>query len=194
MVIPPQGDEVVRDRIGAILAMEIEAQYIMGYTPELADVKVYSERSNSFDKTELPAINVSLGQGSWDNKHQGNVMGTYIFNIDIYVNAKTKPSGAGDELAAFRLQRLKGVCRYILEDPRYKTLGFEPPFIWNVHCVEIQIAQATKDDADTTRMGRLTVSVQCTESNVLIIPPLIAGYESTVRLDGSTRGYYWEGI
>lgn len=192
-VIPAQGFELIRDRIGAILFDEIQNQGVVGGDVFLTSVKVFSERSNSFDKTELPAINVCVAGGNYGNKQQGNSDGTYTYNVDVFCNAKTSDGEAGDEKAAVRMERLLGICRYILEDPLYKTLGFAPPFIGNTHCVEINIAAAGKDDADTTRMGRLTFSVRCAETNSLIVPVLIGSYVTHVILSEG-QGYVWEGV
>lgn len=191
VIVPEQGFEIVRNRIGEILADEFENQ-ALNYNPEIS-ANIFVERTQHFDHTELSAVNVCLATGSYNNKHQGSVVGTYQYNIDVYVKSKTNPDEKGDVLAAKKLQRLLGFCRYVLEDPYYKTLGYMPGFIGRVFAGGIAIAQPEDKDAANVMMGRLILNVQLTETNSLSTPKLIAGYETTVKIDVSTQGYYYEG-
>lgn len=193
-VIPPQGFEIVRDRIGEILADEILSQVTKSYNEDI-DADVYVERSNQNDKTELPLINISLSTGSYDNKNQGHVNGTYIYDIDIYTNAKSTDELGGDVLAAMKLQRIMGVCRAILENPIYKTLGYEPGFILRTGCSDLNIAVpgAGKLDTLNTLMGRLSFSVVIIESTTLIVPVLAAGYDTTIKMELTEDGYKYVG-
>lgn len=191
--ITRQGWEYIRDRIAEILADELNAQVTMDYPSVDIDAQVWVERTNSFDKTELPAINVSLATGSWENKNQGSQDGTYIFNIDCYALAKTKGADSGDTLSAIKVQRLLGICRYILEDPIYKTLGFEPPFIMRTGCKDVNIASPPNEDEKNVAMGRITFSVTANEKNQLLVPKLIAGYKTQIKVNGTDEGYLYEG-
>lgn len=191
VIVPEQGFEIVRNRIGEILSDEFENQ-ALNYNPDIS-AKIFVERTQHFDKTELSAVNVCLATGNYGNKHQGSVVGTYQYNIDVYVSAKTKNDDKGDVLAAKKLQRLLGFCRYVLEDPYYKTLGFAPGFIARVFAGGIAIAQPEDKDAANVMMGRLIMNVILTETNSLSTPKLIAGYETKVKLDETTQGYYYEG-
>lgn len=193
-VIPPQGFEIVRDRIGEILFDEISSQVAKSYNTDI-DAQVYVERSNQIDKTELPLINISLSTGSYDNKNQGNVNGTYTFDIDAYTHAKTTEDESGDVLAAFKLQKILGVCRAILENPVYKTLGYTPGFIIRTGCSDINIAipGAGKLDTLNTLMGRLSFTVVLIESTELIVPALITGYDTSIKMVLTNQGYKYVG-
>ena len=74
--IPPQAFEIIRNRIGLILAEEIDNQSILTYDPDL-DLTVWVERTVPFDKTELPSVNVSLARGSYDSKTYRETDSTY---------------------------------------------------------------------------------------------------------------------
>ena len=193
-VIPPQGFEITRDRIGEILADEISSQVAKSYNTDI-DAAVYVERSNQIDKTELPLINISLSTGSYDNKNQGHVNGTYTFDIDAYTHAKSTEDESGDVLAAMKLQRILGVCRAILENPIYKTLGYEAGFILRTGFSDINIAipGAGKLDTLNTLMGRLSFTVVLVESTELIVPQLIAGYDTSLKLELTDNGYKYVG-
>ena len=191
-IISTQRFESIRDRILEILVDEMDHQYYLTSDEDL-NVSVFIERNNPIDKTELSAIVVSLAKGAYSNKNQGSVDGDYIYNVDVYTNSKTTENGAGDTLAAIKMQKLMGVCRSILEDPIYKTLGFAPPFLMKTNVSEFNIAAGNKEDALNTGMGRLTFNVTTNETNKLIVPNLIEGYETTVKIDNSGKGYFYQG-
>lgn len=192
-VIPSQGFEVVRDRIAEILIDEIDRQAVLSYEAYLELVEVTTERSNQVDKVEVPTINVSFANDSFSNKSQGSEDGLCTYHIDVYTSAKSTVSGDGDRIATLRCQKLLGLCRYILADPIYKTLGLIAPSISRVYTGEINIRPIGPDDAQNQAMGRLTLYVVCNESNKFIIPNLIAGYQTSITLDNTTLGYFYEG-
>lgn len=191
-VINRQAYEYIRDRILEILVDELDNQAIISYDADL-EVNVFLEIANPLDKTELSAIVISLASGKYDNKHQGSVDGLYQFHIDCFTNAKTTAADAGDTISTVRLHKILGVCRSILEDPIYKTLGFVPPFIMKTFVGEINIATPNKEDASNTSMGRLLFNVVANETSKLIIPNLIEGYDTTVKIDNTGKGYFYQG-
>jgi hypothetical protein len=198
-IIPEQAFELIRNQIGRILADEIANQVLIGGNYDL-DATVYIERFIPFQETELPAVNISLQQGDLAGQTAIQSDGTYVFNVDAYTYSKSEgavdddpdPSNTtrGDSLAFIKLQRLLGVCRAILDDPRYKTLGFAPPFINNRHVSMIGIqSPPNKGDMANCVMGRIVVSVKAPEVTDLIQPQLIEGYKTTVKLEASEKGY-----
>lgn len=191
-IIPAQGFELVRERIAAILIDEISNQVVLSYDTSI-DAEVLIESINPQDKEFLPAINVSLATGTWLNQNQGSKDGTYIYNIDCYTNAPSTEDSAGDYLANAQLQKILGICRAILENPIYKTLGFTPPFIHRVFCSDINFANAGKNDALNSVMGRITFTVTVTENTLNPTPSLIEGYDTTVKIDTTDKGYYYSG-
>lgn len=191
--ISSQAFELVRNRIGEILADELAKQTRITYKPEL-DATVYIEKFIPFDKIQLPAVNVTLARGEYDNQTAIDSDGTYRYNIDCYHKAPTTSTDAGDSLAMFKLQTLIGVCRAILESSKYKTLGFAAPFIMNRHVENIQIATpAEKKDTTSVVMGRLSFVVRVPEDVDTITPELIAGYDTQVKLGLTDKGYIFSG-
>ena len=88
--IPPRAFEIIRDRIARILADEIPSQATLKSDPDLALInEIFVERFVPFDHTEVPAVNVSLSNGDYDNFTQIDQTGTYIFNVDVYANSNT---------------------------------------------------------------------------------------------------------
>jgi hypothetical protein len=191
-LITAQAFEIVRDRIGAILADELESQVTAygNYYAEVTDVWV--ERFIKIDKTEVPCINVTLAQGELNAQSQLQSDGIYTFNVDCYHGSPATDTEDGDTLAMVKLQRLLGICRAILEDSRYKTLGFAAPFVMNRHVSNVGVATPGKEDADNTVFGRLQVVVRVPENTDALTPALLAAYETQVKLALTDKGYRYE--
>ncbi len=193
-VIPPQAFQIVRDRIGRILADEIDNQFQISYNPDL-QVTNWIERYLRFDKTECPAVNVMLADGSYDGQDALQHNGTYKFFVDCYVNAKSHEEDPGDQRAMIKLQTLLGVCRAIIMNPRYVTLGFavRPGFVMNRHIesLQIQIPNQKEHDTSSCVMGRLTVSVKVPEYSEPITPVNIVDMYTSVKLAETDLGYLW---
>lgn len=195
--IKPQAFEVVRDRIGRILADELYNQWLLTYDPDFK-AKVWVERFLQFDKTEVPAVNVMLAQGDYGGQTAIQSDGTYRYFVDVYMSAKAGADGPGDVKALIRLHKVMGKCRAIIMDPRYITLGFlrPPGFIMNRHFESIQIQNPNEreHDADNNVMGRLILSVKVPEATDNVVPGNIQEFVTNVRLGLTDQGYLWDRI
>lgn len=191
--IPTQAFELVRNRIADILIDELANQATITYKPEL-DATVFTERFVPFDKVEMPAVNVMLTRGDYDNQTTIDSDGTYRYNIDCYHKAPTTSIKDGDSEAMRKLQTLIGTCRAILESSKYITLGFVAPFVMNKHVENIQIA-APPDakDSSSVVMGRITFVVRVPEEVDKLTPELIAGFDTQVKLGDTDKGYIYSG-
>jgi|SRR6478609_280735 len=185
--------EIIRDQIAIILVTELANQYTLTNDPNLNNIKGQVEAINPEDKTELPVINVSFVRGDFGDlkANDGTNKGIYRYHIDVYVNAKTTQSAKGDNLSAIALQRIIGVIRTIIDHPIYNTLGFSKGFIWRTKINNIDIRDEGKNDALNSRMGRLTMEVQATESTDMPDGILIAGANTHVTLHETEKGYYY---
>lgn len=190
-LIQPQAFELIRDRIGEILADELPAQYALSDDETWLNAQVWVDRYIPFDKSELPAVNVSLVRGEYDGQTAIQSDGTYLYNIDAYVGAKTEGNSRGDALAMSRLQRLLGVCRAILESSHYITLGFDRPFVMNRKVLSIGIADPDKSHADSSVMGRLQLQVKVPENVETITPNVQGAHYTTVKLSATDKGYLY---
>lgn len=191
-VIPPQNFEIIRDRICAILLEELNDQYLRTYDEDLNVEKIYLERMVPFDHTELPALNVGIERGDYDNYHAGHADAVYRYFIECNTAAKTTGNQRGDEKSKIKVQKLLGKCRYILEDPIYKTLAFAPnTLIRHRHIEMFVFAEPTKMDSENTTMTRLILVVKTIETNVLLEGVLFDANETGVKLYDTDKGYYW---
>lgn len=187
--IQRQKYELIRDRIGEILADELIVQAIIEYDDNL-NVDVFVERFIPFDKSEVPCINILLARGLYDNKSVVKSDGTYTYNIDHYVSCKSTEGSRGDSAAARQLQKLMGVSRAILEDPQYNTLGFTKPYISHTEVREMNIGDPVNNqDGINMIMGRLTFVVRAPETVLALEPRLLDGYDTTVKLYNTDKGY-----
>lgn len=191
--IPTQAFELIRDRIGEILADELANQVDAFYKTEL-DAKVFVERFVPFDETDIPSVNVSLVRGDFDIQTTINTDGTYRYNIDCYHKAPTTDAKRGDTASMQKLQTLLGACRAILESTKYITLGFAAPFIEHRSSENFQIEPPVdaKDTANVV-MGRMVFIVRAAENNDIVTPPLIKGYDTQVKLVLTDKGYEYTG-
>ena len=189
-VIPQQNFEIVHDRIGAILLEELDNQVVLSYNTDL-QVEIYKERDLPFGQGELPALNVMMERGEYSGQDMQKQDGMYRFIVEGTFEAKGDDEKNGDTIAMNKLQRLLGVCRAILMDPKYKTLGFAPPFIQNRHIENIYFGRPVRQDGGHTVIGRLTLMVKVAETTELIVPNLIQGFDTTVKLHLTEQGYKW---
>ena len=191
-IIPAQFFEVIRNRIAEILVDELDQQVLLTYDTDL-EAKVYLERFVPFDNSELPAINVSFSAGDYNNQTARDVDGTYSYFIDVFTQAKTTDDDRGDKLAIFKLHKLLGVCRAIIQNPIYKTLGFEPPFIMSRQISRIFIAEPKEGDTLSVVMGRLILTIVAPEDTQLLTAKLIKGFDTQVKLFLTDKGYIYSG-
>jgi|SRR5690242_7901731 len=194
--IPKTNWETVRDVIAQILATEIENQNVNNFIPDAgweAQSHVWTERFVPFDKSEVPAVNVMFSRVSYNNEHVGHSDGIYVFNIDCYAYAKSTDGNDGDKDSMFKLQRLIGLCRSILMDPRYIRLGIAPPNVMNRTIQSIEIGQ-TENDSLSVTFGRIALAVRIPES-IQFIPATALNLANTqIKLEETNQGYYWSTI
>lgn len=188
-LIPPESFELVRDRIAQILAEEITNQFALGGENALDLTQVALERTVPFDKTEMPCINVNLQRSTQETQIAVNTDETTLFNIDCYQSGISSDANKGDVLAKLKLQRLMGVVRAILENPRYKTLGFAPGFIMNRHVMSMDFAPVDNGDSLSVSMGRVLLSVKIPENTELIQPTIADGFDTQMKLELTDKGY-----
>jgi hypothetical protein len=190
--IPPQAYELILPRIADILIDEFEYQVLSHYNADI-DSNFFIERDTPIHADEFPAINISLARGNYDNKNAPSADGTYLYHIDVHTRSKDSADADGDKLGNIQLQKILGLCRYILENQAYKTLGFAAPFIGRVRCVNFDIAAPGNQDANNTAMGRLVIEVVANEVSKMGDVRLMAGYDTQVKMGASGSGYAYSG-
>jgi hypothetical protein len=193
--IGEQAFELIRARIAEILADELPNQASLNSDTEL-NATVFIERLARPEPKETPLVNVSLLKGRYNNQDQTKADGVFDFSVDAYTKSKgdagSDSDKRADSKAIFKLQRLLGVCRSILNDSRYKTLGFAPGFIGWRQVTDIEISPDTIG-AESLVMGRIIISVRAIDKGTDLSPLLIKGYDTYVKLNLSDSGYFYSG-
>lgn len=193
-LIPQQAWEVVRNKIGAILTEELDNQAGNLYNDD-ADAEVYIERFTKLAVSEDSVISVNLAEGTFDGQTAIDVNGNYTFNVDVFCKAVTTgkdKTAAADHLAMVKLNRLLGICRAILQDARYKTLGFTAPFVMSRQVTRVQIAAPKSEDEQSHVMGRLQIVVKVPETAGAASGIAADGVDTVVKLVETDLGYKFE--
>jgi len=186
--IEPKGFELVRDRIAAILLIELDNQVTFGYTEEL-DAKIFIERTRPFSIAELPAINIGFGNNNYSNKDARMVDNTCTYFIDVYMGYESDEEIMGDEAVSKNIERLLGMIQTILDHAEYRNLDFSPNFIGTTRVESLQMADTEQKDASNVRMGRATFTVRITEPSTLKNAQPIDGSQTKYKIGTSEEGY-----
>lgn len=190
--ITAQNYELIRNQIGAIIALELDRQAAYYYVTEAEDVTVYIERFAPMDKNDLSCVNVSFDAVGYGNEHTGSSDGKYNFFVDVFVNSKATAQSNGDTLAGYKMQRLMGICRAILKDPQYKALGLNVPGAAYIQRSTITNMEALtiKDhhDALSTRVGRITMEVRANENIPFPDGNIMDEFITRIKLGESDKG------
>jgi hypothetical protein len=178
---------------------ETEYQYQTFNHDEGLRPRVFTERMVDIDKSEVPAINVYLFQGDFENQDQTQTEGTYQYYIDIYTQAKdekgmnTDPEKRGDYKAVKQLHRLMAMVQKILEAPAYRTLGFEAPFLGRRWVSKIGVPpQNTSGNSTNEVHGLLIFNVVVPETFEEQVPVTMEGIDTRVTLYETEQGYEWK--
>ncbi len=191
-IIGGQSYELIRDRIGEILADELSNQFTLSNNPEM-DVNVFVERSSPFDKSEFPAVNIFFSGGDFSLSTPNHDDAEYEYYIDVYTSGKNTNTDRGDKLSSQKLHKLIGVCRSILRTPYYLTLGFTIPSVGHSSISSIQIMEPKNNqDAISTTMGRLIFKVKASESVEIQEAVNITDWKTQVKLNLTEKGYLYQ--
>lgn len=193
-IIPKQAFETARDLIGAILFTELTAQKTRQNFSE--PVNVFTGRSTPFNHSEKVMVNVLVDSANYTNNHQAGTHGNTNFFIDIYVSAKEKEDQIGGNASTQLRDKFLGMCRFILQDHHYKTLGL--PMNGCVMGTAVDNFEnyepKTNQDAAFVKMSRMTFSVRLNETQSLWDGININTIFTDVKLDLTELGYIYEVI
>ena len=190
-IIPAQAFERIRDRICEILTTELNAQNVLS---AFEVPVIWKERFIPFNETEIPAVNVNIQNGVFDNETVVRSEGTYIFNIDIYTNSETTDeTGAGNQYAMIKMNRLLGKICAILRHPNYVMLGFPKGTVSKRKVERFFIGdKQTVKDALSNVVGRVQLMVVGIETNEVYTPVPLNVATTVFRFTESSLGYKTE--
>ena len=184
--IQPQNFELIRDRIGEILTLELADQAYSN------NVSVWKERIIPFNHNELPAVNVAYDNTPYETKTPITQTGINEYYIDIHVNAKHSASEQGDVLASLKAQRLAGIIAYILRAPEYITLDFNPGVIHRTEVSDIKIGKLANQDSIHTVVARLIFKATANEDVKDIEGVDGEIYSTQIKINETEKGHKFE--
>lgn len=191
-IITAQGYELVRDRIGEILVIEIRNQERLRDIAQRKYATVFSERITPFQDEEATMINVMLDGVDYSGFTETNVHGQTRYYIDVYTTGKTNQSTHGGYNSAANLHQYLGWCRYILQSTFYKTLCFSRGLVLGTYVENLQISDPQgNQDASFGTMGRLTFRVRIDEHQESWQPTELKGNTTGVLLAETQKGYQY---
>lgn len=191
-IINQRNYEIIRDRIGAVLALELLNQESITYD-ELFDTPVFIQRSKPVNQEEERIINVSVDQTQYSGQTVISANGNHTFFIDAIVTGFSTDTSRGDTTAAYECQRLSGVLEAILEDPQYITLGFEPGFIGRCQVTDVSPGSIERGESTELNVVRITYTVlsfqqEPTGTSIPLLQNL-----TTIYLNGTEFGFQYVG-
>lgn len=193
--ISPRSYELIRDRVGLILADELQVQAAITYE-DIFLAKVYVQRSKAVDVSECPMINVSIDSNKYDNY---TIIDSDV-EVQIFIDVFSTGSYAGpdenergDTLASFESQRLAGVIEAILLNPLYDTLGFTPPFIMSSKIQGSEPGTIERGDATNLAVTRITLIVKAGQTEPASDPISNYTLQTQVLISNTSNGYLYSG-
>lgn len=189
-IIGRQAFEIIRDRLADIFIDEISNQFTLTQDAQLK-VSVSTEKKVAFDKTELPRINFSFSDASFQGRNVGQSDGIYNFNCDIFISSPDTDDNTGDAISSIWCEKLLGIAHAIFSNSAYITLGFpNSTFIHRVEAGPITIGDITQGDARNTIAGRVVLTVKATQPTSNQEPILADGYDTVIKIS-NTEGFFW---
>jgi len=195
--------EIVRDRIATILVTEVANQQILataaGKDPNQWKLRVFTERANPWEQFQggedgvatdgTPLVNVWYDNSNFD-PGASNVVGRQkteaIFNVDCYgygrsANVVAGGYKAGDEEAAFEVQRALRLVRNILMAAEYTYLGLRG-LVWQRSPQSVTIYQPQIDSRTVQQIvaARLSFRVTFNEFSPQVPPVTLETINTTV--------------
>ncbi len=184
--------EIVRDKIGMILADEVASQMALaaldGKDPDDWKLRIFLERSNPWEQFEndptdtSPLVNVWYENGSFSEGQSNTVerqkaVGTY--NIDCYGYGKSTDNLAGghnpgDKQAAFEVQRAIRLVRNILMASTYTYLELRGT-VWQRWVQSVTVFQPPlgENAVQNVVAARVAFRVQFNELSPQAVPEVL---------------------
>jgi len=187
-VIPRQNFEILGERIAAIIAVEFAEQFNLTQNP-LFNAGVWLERFTAFDKTEMPAINVSFRRA--DNQSQTPEASAYLYGFDISVFIRSKANAAerGDVKTKLNVNKLIGVIRYILANPNYENLGFDNRFIFSKRIADFETIPPNEQEGIFAGFGNVNFEILAEELNGNIEPTPGEMFNTQIKINETDKGF-----
>ena len=164
-------NEIVRNAVAAILALEEANQRALAIAaskdPDLWEFNVFLERSNPWEDSEMPLVNVMFSNDTMDNKGSNQVSERCAkgqFFVDCYGSVLASSAEHGDVLSSKDSDRVARLVRNILMSDVYTYLGLRSIVQSRLVSRREKFQPDIRNEAYKNVVGtRLTLDVQYTE-------------------------------
>lgn len=189
-VIPPQGFEVVRDEIGAIIVLELTNQKNLPNSRLTEDFECEVERLTPASAKSTVKICVHLAGATYGSMTQKDAQGRTLYHIDIDTSGEATDDASGSFISAQKLHKVMGMIMYIFRSAQYRLLGFAPGLIGGTYVEQFDTLDPNrKEDTDFSCFARIQIAVRIQESTTPWQGVLIGGADSILKLDTTDKGY-----
>lgn len=189
-IIPKQGFEIVRDKIGAILLDELTTQKTRQGSEFPEDINIYSEALPPQDSSEQVTINVLLDSATYGQITQKDAQGRTLYFIDIYSSGRQTSDTTGSQDSAYRRDKFLGMCMFIFRSAYYRTMDLPPGTIGGVYVESFATTDPIKkEDSDYTSFARIQLAVRIQEDAQAWTGINLIGNDTTVNLNQTTKGF-----
>lgn len=206
--IPEGNIEIVRDQLCSLLTLELsfqangldEADNPNNFTgdPDIEGIKVWQERIVKFDKSEMPAVNVSISANSYENEITAHTTGKVTFNIDLYASSLNQATEgviiSGDILARKKLHKLIRYVKAILMHEYYDgNLGFERSVspVTDTNLRDWFVPEIEATDTETQVVARMPFECLVHEESPTLDLLQLAGFDSISKYYDTDKGIYF---
>lgn len=193
-IIPPQGYEIVQNRIASILLEELTNQKtLQGLTSEF---EVFLERQEPFDKSEDVMLSVICSHADYDDYTSKDSQGGTMYYIDIYCKAQGTPISDPSMVSRSKLFTYVGMVRYILQSGKYQTLGLPYGLIGGRYVKKVlfdtdysSFGNHSNWDGSFIRFCRIFYLVRIQENQQLWDGIPLLGNDTNITLEETSKGY-----
>lgn len=196
-IIPVQGFEIVQNRIGEILLMELQNQKtLQGIT---SDFGVFLEREEPYDKSEDVMITVMLHGSDYTGFTQKDSQGNTSYIIDVFAGGFGTSTQQPSLVARRKIFEYVGMIRYILSSAKYQTLGLPYGLIGGKYVESIKFdidfsnfGNHSNYDGSFIRFARILFTVRIQENQALWDGIPLLGNDTLVTLDETNKGFQFK--
>lgn len=184
--------QLIQSNIASILLTEFQNQYSISGNKDLDLSEIWKDRRTSFNMSDLPAVNLSIGRIDYSDKHRLQKNSNPVYHIDIYSIKNHTSSEYADTASSESAWKMAQVIQYILDYPEYATLG-KKPYVKHVEVTGIESGESEIDGGGRCMILRLSFLVNTITNFAPVEDPVeIQGNDTTVKLSETEKGYYYQ--
>jgi hypothetical protein len=158
---------------------------------EIIGAKLFVNRENTVDKSELPVINIITPEINYSDENTAfTSVGDNKYYIEIYTGVESNETESGDVASSRLLERIVGMIRSILMNNQWQSLDFSERFIkrrWVASYTRTRPRIAA--DAENIISGVIEIHYEAEETTELTTGVVERLLTTVVKLSNTEKGY-----